>query len=284
MKRLLSFILAVVFVCGIIVYAVAAPYTGVIDAKSVLLINMDTGEVLHSSNPTDKVYPAGTTKLMTALVAYELCEDLDEPFVIADEALADITEGTDKTLAPMLRPGETVTMRDILGGVLVGSGNDAAAVAAYHSAGSVPDFIAKMNEKAEKLGMTGTHFTNPHGRSGDEHYTTATDMGKLMTQIYKIPALMGILNQKSVTIAGSDTTTERVITSVNLFYTGNDVQKYSLGTGSLGGYLDIAGGCLVSGAEKDGVRLLCMIFEEPTVDGSWVAAKSLFEYAFIIAF
>ena len=182
MKRVLSVVLALILVCACSISAVAAPYAETVDAEAVLLIDMETGEVLHAVSESKRVYPAGTTKLMTALVAYELCSDLDESFEITAEALYDISAGNDKTLSPMLSAGETVTMRDILGGVLIGSGNDAAAVAAYYAAGSIDKFVEHMNSKAAELGMTGTHYTNPHGRSGEDHYTTAADMGKLMTE------------------------------------------------------------------------------------------------------
>ena len=279
MKRILSVFMVIALLMCFVATAVAAPLPVDINAASVLLIDMETGEVLYSENETKRVIPAGTTKLMTALVAYELCENPAEPFVIEADALSDITAWNDRVLSPMIQPGETVTMNDVIGGVLVGSGNDAAAVAAYHSAGSIEAFVEHMNNKAAKLGMTGTHFTNPHGRSGDDHYTTAADMGKLMTVIYNTPALLSVLNLESFTFA-EGTSSERVLQSGNMFYSGNDVQKYSAGKASFGGYTGDAGGCLVAGAEKNGVKLLCMVFGAVTSDDSWVIAKKLFEYGF----
>lgn len=279
MKRLISVFLTILLLLSFVLTSIAAPLPEDINAASVLLIDMTTGEVIYSENESTKVIPAGTTKLMTALVAYELCEDLNAPFVVAEGALEDISAWNDRVLSPMIQPGETVTMSDIIGGVLVGSGNDAAAVAAYHAAGSIESFVEHMNNKAAELGMNGTHFTNPHGRSGDDHYTTAADMGKLMKVIYSTPALVSILNlERFVFCEGTES--ERVLASGNMFYLGNDVQKYSSGTASFGGYTTDAGGCLVSGAEKNGTKLLCMVFGAITADESWVVAKKLFEYAF----
>ena len=279
MKKIFSVFLAAILLLCIVMPATAAPYSGNVIADSVLLIHADTGEVLYSKNETKKVYPAGTTKLMTALVAYELCSDMTKTYEIEAEALDDVTEGNDKTLDPMLCIGEVLTMKDILGGVLVGSGNDAAAVAAYCTAGSVETFVSKMNEKAQSLGMTGTNFTNPHGRSGEDHYTTAQDMAKLIAEIYKKPALVEILSLSEYTITENETTYERVIESGNLFYNGV-TQKYANGRGSLGGYTDSAGGCLAACAEKGGERLFCTIFGDYYADNTWTVAKNLFEYAF----
>ncbi len=279
MKKILSVLLTILLLICFAATSIAAPLPVDINAGAVLLIDMTTGEVIYSENESAKVIPAGTTKLMTALVAYELCESLDESFEVAEEALADITAWNDKTLEPMIQPGETVTMNDIIGGVLVGSGNDAAAIAAFHTAGSIEKFVEHMNSKAAQLGMTGTHYTNPHGRSGEDHYTTAADMGKLMKVIYNTPALVSVLNmERFVFCEGTDS--ERVLASGNKFYMGNDIQKYSEGTASFGGYTTDAGGCLVAGAEKNGTKLLCMVFGAITADESWIIAKNLFEYAF----
>lgn len=281
MKRIVSFFIAILFVLCFVSTAFAAPLPENIKAASVLLVDMETGEVIYSENETKRVVPAGTTKLMTALVAYELCTEPDKTFVVDEAAVSGITPWNDKVLDPMIEAGETVTMTDIIGGVLVGSGNDAASVAAFHTAGSVEKFVEHMNNKAAELGMTGTHYTNPHGRSGDEHYTTAADMGKLMKVIYNTPALVSVLDMESFTFC-EGTSSERVLKSGNMFYSGSDVQKYSRGTASFGGYTTDGGGCLVAGAENNGTKLLCMVFGAETADDSWIIAKKLFEYAFDI--
>ena len=279
MKKILSAVLVFVFVLCSVMPAFAAPYTAEVFAESVLLVDVDTGEILYAKNDTKQMYPAGTTKLMTALVAYELCPDIDESFVIEADALNGITYGSDRTLEPMLSSGETVTMREIIGGILLGAGNDAASVAAYHCSGSVSDFVEAMNAKAISLGMSDTHFTNPHGKTEEEHYTTAADMVKLMKAIYKTPELLQILNLESITFTGENAK-ERVVKSANMFYFGNDTQKYSYGTGGLSGFTNSAQGCLAVGAEKDGLRFVCIVLGEPTEDGMWLTAKGLFEYAF----
>lgn len=279
MKRILIFMLVLLMAMSFYVQVYAQTYDEDISAESALLIDAGTGEVLYAKNETQKVYPVGTTKLMTALVAYELCSNLDETVEIVAEALDDVSVENDKTLSPMLSVGEKLTMRDIIGGVLVGSGNDAAVVAAYFSAGSIDAFVTKMNEKAVQLGMSDTHFTNPHGRSGEEHYTTAADMCKLMSEVYTQPELVEILESSVYNIAESESTVGREITSCNLFFS-DDTQRYENGRGSLGGYTYSAGGGLVACAEKNGTRLICAVFGEDTVDGTWKIARSLFEFAF----
>lgn len=279
MKRVMSMILVLMLlsVC-IVIPASAKAYTGEVNAEAAILVDAGTGEVLYSKNETDKIYPAGTTKLMTALVAYELCPDLNKTFTIDSGAIGDITETNDKTLSPMLSVGESLTMKDLLGGILVGSGNDAATAAAYLTAGSIEKFVSEMNNKAADLSMKGTNFTNPHGRAGEDHYTTAEDMVKLISEIYTKPELLNILEMKSYTIEKGAATTERVISSENRFF--DDETSYSNGRGSLGGYTDSAGGCLVSCGEKNGTRMFCAIFGAASPDGAWELSEKLFEYAF----
>ncbi|MBQ4040964.1 MAG: hypothetical protein IJC91_07510, partial [Oscillospiraceae bacterium] len=109
MKRILSVLLTILFLLCFVTTSFAAALPENINAASVLLIDMSTGEVIYAENESAKVIPAGTTKLMTALVAYELCESPDESFEVAEEALEDITAWNDKTLEPMIQPGETVS-------------------------------------------------------------------------------------------------------------------------------------------------------------------------------
>ena len=148
-----------------------------IQAQACILLDGNNGRVLYEQEADKQWYPASTTKLMTLVLALEAVEN-------GTVSLEDIVS-TSEYAASMggsqvyLYAGETRTLHEMLLGIAVGSGNDASVAVAEFIAGSNEAFVAKMNEKAKELGMTGTHFMNPHGLHDPDHYTTAADMGKL---------------------------------------------------------------------------------------------------------
>ena len=143
-------------------------------------MDADTGSVLFEQNADERALIASTTKIMTALTVLELC-DPDETVTIPAEATG--IEGT----SIYLTAGEELTVRELLYGLLLSSGNDAAVALALHAGGSVSAFVAEMNERAEALGLTQTHFENPNGLDGERHYSTARDMANLTAKALKNP-------------------------------------------------------------------------------------------------
>ena len=281
MKRTISFILAVIMVIALTVSVSAVGFSGDVSAESVLLIDASNSRKLFAKDANVTLEPAGTTKLMTAIVAYENIKDLSEKITITYEDLIGVEDGNDLTISPMLTPGEEMTMKDILCGLLIASGNDAAVCLAVRTAGSVESFVELMNKKAKELGMNSTHFANPHGKSDEDHYTTAEDMSKLALAIFNHSELMSIISRKNYTIPETDYYAERVLTNTNLLLTGDGTQTYAYATGMLGGVTYNAGGCLVSSAKKDGHDLICLVFgdRESGVD-RWQLTKQLFDYGF----
>lgn len=155
--------------------ALAAPSTS---AQAYAVVDGETGRVLFSKNAEEKLPMASTTKVMTCLVALERCS-LDE-IVTVDPAAAGL-EGTSMYLSA----GETLTVSDLLYGLMMSSGNDAAAALAYHIAGGIEQFAALMNQKAQEIGAESTHFVNPHGLPAEGHYTTASDLAKIAAYALK---------------------------------------------------------------------------------------------------
>lgn len=256
MKRTIFFLLALVFLLSPSVSAVSgAPACG---AESMILIHQETGEVLAERNADAPLPIASTTKLMTALVALER-GSLDAEIRI-DPAWTGV-EGS----SLYLRAGESYTLRDLLYGLLLASGNDAAVAIACSVAGSTEAFAALMNGKAAALGMTGTHFANPHGLDDPEHYSCARDMAALMA------AAMRNADFRAITAARSYST--HGVTYVNhnkLLWSCPGVN------GGKTGYTMAAGRCLVTSCERGGLALVCVTLSDP---GDWADHAALYDWA-----
>jgi len=228
-----------------------------LSAQSAVL--MWDGNMIYSKNSQQKLPMASTTKLMTALLTAESC-DMDEE-VLIETADCD-TEGS----SMYLRPGDTLSVKDLLKGLLLVSGNDAALALARYIGGSVEQFVVLMNEKAEALSMTSTSFANPHGLTDENHYSTAEDLALLMRACLDNKDLSGIISLKSCNIDG--------ITLVNhnkLLYKLNGC------TGGKTGFTEAAGRCLVSSCMRDGAELICVTLNAPD---DWNDHISLYEKAF----
>ncbi|MGE4485077.1 MAG: D-alanyl-D-alanine carboxypeptidase family protein [Oscillospiraceae bacterium] len=228
-------------------------------AEAVVLIEAKTGKVLFEKNADEHMLIASTTKIMTALVVLENC-DVDEELQILPEYTA--VEGS----SMYLKAGETLTVRDLLYGLLLASGNDAAVALACHTAGSVSKFAAMMNKKAAELGLKNTSFKNPNGLDEEGHYSSASDMGVIMSAAME--------NEEFAEIAGTKTAVvgERTFTNHNkLLWDCPDVVAGKTG------YTKSAGRTLVSCAERDGMRLICVTLSDPC---DWADHAALYEWGF----
>ena len=217
------------------------------------------GEVVYEKNADERALIASTTKLLTALVAVEETE-LDEQLEIRPEWTQ--VEGS----SMYLQTGERYTVRELLEGLLLASGNDAATALACHIAGGTEAFAEKMNDKARELGMTGSHFVNPHGLDEDGHYGTARDLGRLMAACMQDRRLAPLLAEKSAVVKDQ--------TYVN----HNKLLTLCPGcVGGKTGYTGAAGRCLVSCCEREGTRLICVTLNDPD---DWVDHQVLYNWAF----
>ena len=173
-----------------------------LSAKSAVLLDASTGRVLYASHAEDKSLIASTTKIMTALV---ICEagDLDRTVVIPPEAVG--IEGS----SMYLKAGEVLSVHELLYGLMLRSGNDAAVALALADSGSISAFAMRMNEKAAVLGLKNTHYANPHGLDSEENYSTALDLARLTRFALQNPDFAQLVSTKSVTIG------DRVLTNHN---------------------------------------------------------------------
>lgn len=289
MKKVVALIVVIlVFIIPVTAFAQVTPIQPFDDSKAdagtVMLFNAKTGQDIYSKNADEKIYPASTTKLMTALLAAESGK-LDDQVKVGEE----VTAFGEESSLMKLKAGETISARDLLYGMMLVSGNDAAAAMAVHLAGGISAFATQMNQKAQELGMTGTHFTNPHGVHDDNHYTTGADMKKLAMAVYQNNEIMQIADTKTYTVQPTDKVTEtRQLKNTNkLIYTDPEhpedgVFYYEYADGMKTGLTPQAGGCLVASATKGDLSLIALIYNDTSEEynNRWSIAKGLFEYGF----
>ena len=227
-------------------------------AEAVVLLCED-GTVLCEKNADRRCLIASTTKLMTALVCLEHAE-LDETVTAQESHCA--VEGS----SMYLRPGERYTVRELLLGLLLASGNDAALALAGHTAGSEEAFVRLMNRKAEELGLENTHFENPHGLDAAAHYGSARDLARLMLCCMENPAFRELDSRRTAEAGGLTLLNHnRLLTSCPGCVGGKT------------GYTAAAGRCLVSCCERDGLRTVCVTLSDPD---DWNDHMRLYDWAY----
>ena len=294
MKRILSTMLILILLCTPAMTLADYDYDSIPTPNMIVVDGDDPSVVFYERNADQKVYPASTTKIMTTLVTLEN-GNLDDSFTVGDEVLGTTIKFSKYSSLMGIQPGETLTLRDLVYGLMLVSGNDAGEAIAKHVAGSVDAFVALMNQKAQELGMTSTHYSNPHGVQNDDHYTTARDMAKLMAYALKNEDFVKIAGTKTYTVpANSVRTTELVLVNTDRLLNavaGDPVQTvYPYAIGGKTGDTDTAGKCLVAAAEKDGARVIITMFGDKddlyggdtvtTNLARFVNAAAIFEYVF----
>ena len=231
-----------------------------IRAASAVLLDAESGRVLYAHDAHHPRLIASTTKLLTALVATEQADDLDEVVTVKGEWLG--SEGS----SIYLRAGEQITLRGLLYGLLLQSGNDAAMAVACHIAGSEGDFVALMNQKAADLGMRNSSFANPSGLNDDNHYSTAYDMALLARACLNNETVAEICATRAVTVG-----TRTFINHNKL------LSRYEGCVGMKTGYTEKAGRTLVSAATRDGQTLICVTLND---GDDWNDHTRLLDYGF----
>lgn len=219
-------------------------------SEAAALFDISGREVLYSKEAFEKMYPASITKVMTALVAIKE-GDLKSRVLVTDDAV--ITE-SGATLCG-IEPGDTLTLEQLLYGLMLPSGNDAGAAIAVHIAGSVEDFADMMNEEAKSLGATGTHFVNPHGLNDPDHYTTAYDLYLIFNEALKYPVFRQIVGATAYTANYHNKNSEPVSKTWkggNWFMTGERETPDGLKVfGGKTGTTQAAGYCLIMASRDE---------------------------------
>ena len=243
-------------------------------AEAAYLLEASTGTVLYAKNMDERLYPASTTKILTCLIAVESCS-MDEVITFSHDAVFSLESGSSNI---GIDPGQSMTLRECLYGILVGSANEVANAVAEHVAGSIDAFADMMNEKAKELGCTNSHFVNPHGLHNENHYTTAHDLALIARAFFQNEQLAKIGNTGSYHF-------EATATQPDDFYIRNKHQlisgdiTYEGIKGGKTGYTEQARQTLVTCAERNDMRLICVILKEESPNQFYDTVK-LFDYGF----
>lgn len=234
-------------------------------AVSAILIEAETGTVLYEKNADEQRAMASTTKIMTAILTIE-AGDLDREFTVDPYAI--MVEGTSMGL----REGDRVSRRDLLYGILLPSGNDAANAAAFSVGGSIGGFVNMMNEKAKELSLENTHFATPSGLDANGHYTTARDLAMLTRYAMKNDTFREIVSCSSAEVEFGNPPYKRTLYNSNKMLT-----RYEGAIGVKTGFTDNARRCLVSAANRNGVELIAVTLN---AGDDWNDHTRMLDYGF----
>lgn len=250
------------------------PVGPAISAESAILMDANTGVILYAKNIHKKSYPASTTKLLTCLIAMER-GNLDDMVEFSHEAVFSLPPRSSNM---GIDEGEALTLEQCLYGILVGSANEVANAVGEYIAGSIDDFLDIMNERAVELGCTDSHFMNTNGLPDDDHYTTVYDLALIASAFFQNEMLCKIDNTARYHF-------EPTATQPDDFYLKN---KHSLINGEIvyegvvggkTGYTDAARQTLVTCAERNGMKLICVVFKEESPT-QFTDTVELFDYGF----
>ncbi len=236
-----------------------------VSAKAAVLIEEQTGTVLYAQNETAPLPMASTTKVMTALMVLEYGH-LDEVVTTSRNAFG--VPGS----SIYLSLGEKLTLEQMLYGLMLASGNDAAVAIAEHIGGTIDNFCKKMTERAAELGCKDTVFMTPHGLPNKIHHTTAYDLALIAREAMKYPLFRKIVSTQRATIPWEGRTYSRILNNKNRL-----LSNYEGATGIKTGYVRASGRCLVFGAERDGLEVVGVVLNCP----NWFdEAAKVMDYGF----
>jgi len=257
-------IFCIIFGCTVIFQTVKAHVPSV-SGKAAVVIEASTGSVVYSKNHNQKLPMASTTKIMTAICAIENI-NTNFPITVSDEAVG--VEGS----SIYLKKNEVITIKELLYGMMLNSGNDAAVALAVAVSGSVEEFCALMNKTAKNIGAKNTNFTNPSGLYDENHYTTAYDLALISAYAMENPLFREIVSTKE----------QKISNNPGSRYLKNHNKLLRMYDGCIGvktGYTKKCGRCLVSAAEKDGVTLIAVTLNAPD---DWNDHTKMLNYGFSV--
>ncbi|MBQ2904437.1 MAG: D-alanyl-D-alanine carboxypeptidase [Clostridia bacterium] len=259
-------IVALLISFGILLFSDLRAYAQIgVSAEAAVLMCANSGEILFSRNADKKLSMASTTKIMTSLIALESAMP-DKDIIVTKEMVS--VEGTSMGLMP----GDSVSMEELIYGMLLQSGNDAANTVAHVIGGGQEGFAKLMNERATQIGMKNTNFVTASGLDDENHYSTAYDMALLACECIKNPEFLEICSQKKAKLTYGNPPYARTLTNHNKL-----LWKYSDTIGIKTGFTKKSGRCLVSAAKRNGVTLVAVTLNAPD---DWNDHISMFEYGF----
>ena len=245
-----------------------------ITSESAILVEVSTGRIIYEKNSTKQMYPASTTKVMTAILTIEN-SNLDNIVTVSENALSNIPQGY---VTCGLVAGEELTVKDLLYALMLPSANDAAYVLAEYIGDSVEGFSNMMNSKATEIGCQSTHFINPNGIHDDNHFSSAYDLYLIANYAMKNETFREIVATREYVLPATNKyeSNDRVLKTTNYLLNEESANFYKYAIGIKTGYTSKAGDCLISQASRDGLEFIAV-----TLNGErFTDTKKLFEYAY----
>lgn len=269
MKKVICFFICVCFMMhSVVVFAESNTDLG-LNAKSAILMEEATGNILYESNPDERLPIASVTKVMTMLLIMEAVDSgkisLDDMVTVSENAMS--YGGS----TMFLETGEQLTVNDMLKGIAVASANDGCVAMAEHLAGSESAFVDMMNEKAKKLGMENTHFMNTNGLDEDDHYSSARDVAIMSRELMKHETIFNYTSIWMDTLRGG---------KFQLANTNKLIRFYDGANGLKTGSTSKALCCLSAAAKRNDMQLIAVVLGAPTSAERFASAKSLLDYGF----
>lgn len=269
MKKVICFFICVCFMMqSVVVFAEGNTDLG-LNAKSAILMEEATGNILYESNPDERLPIASVTKVMTMLLIMEAVDSgkisLDDMVTVSENAMS--YGGS----TMFLETGEQLTVNDMLKGIAVASANDGCVAMAEHLAGSESAFVDMMNEKAKELGMENTHFMNTNGLDEDDHYSSARDVAIMSRELMKHETIFNYTSIWMDTLRGG---------KFQLANTNKLIRFYDGANGLKTGSTSKALCCLSAAAKRNDMQLIAVVLGAPTSAERFASAKSLLDYGF----
>lgn len=295
MKKILSFlIIFAILAVSVFSTGANAAYDEIMESLEfysdcLLLISADNDEIIFEKNAGKQTSPASLTKVITAIVVLENCENLEEIVTVPESCIREL-DGTGSSLGG-LQPGEQLSVYNLLCSLLMQSANEAATTLADHVFdGDREKFISEMNAVASKLGCENSHFVNPHGLDDENQYVTAKDMAVFMKYAMDFPAFEEIVGKMSYVLPATNLQEERTIRNTNNLMSSAYADYYcKYVKGGKTGSTSNAGKCVVSTASKDGYNYIAVALDSPFYDVdddgynencAFLDSKEMYEWAF----
>ncbi len=277
-RRIFSLLILLILLLGRISFAEEPA----IASTAALLVETSTGKILYEKNAYEKMYPASTTKVMTAILVLENC-NLNEMATVSHNAIYSLPSGY---VNANLQKGEEISVKDLMYALMVKSANDAAIVLAEHIGGSVEGFADRMNQKAVELGCKNTHFVNPNGIHNENHYSTAYDLYLMASYAMKNETFRRYVSTTSYTLPATNLypTTDRICVTTNDMMRSKSKYYNENVIGIKTGYTTEAKNCLIAGAQQNNIELISVVLHSGTnaegLSERYLDTNALFNYGF----
>ena len=249
-------------------------------SDAVILIENQTGKTLYEKNSEQKMYPASTTKILTAILSIEK-GNLNDKVTVSKTAIAQMKPGY---TSAYLSEGEIISVEDLLKVLLINSANDASNVLAEYISGSIDSFVTLMNEKSKELGCTNTHFVTTNGLHDDNHYTTAKDLAIIARYCMQNETFRKIVSMKKCVIPATNKSEERIYKNTNDLINPTSGYYYPSCIGIKTGFTSEAKNCLISACSKNGLQVIAVVLgasiTENHKSARYVDSKNLYDYTY----